>query len=370
METSDNSAADPADSGPWLEVDLDALRRNAVDYAGRVGVPLIPMVKANGYGLGGAEVAAALESLGPWGYGVATLGEARQLRSAGIERPVVVFRPFGQGPVAEYAALRARPTIGGPEELRVWLAHGDHPFHLSIETGMGRGGIPWHDRERLRAVRELLAGGDGAPVPGYEGVFTHFHSADLDEQATEIQWRRFEEALGGLGARPPLVHAANSAAGRWGRRYAGTAARPGIFLYGGRAGPLTPEPVARFIARVDAVAPVRAGDTVSYGATFRAEATAELAVLGAGYADGIHRALGNRGLVAFGDRRVSIAGQVTMDMTMAVVPVGAVRVGDRAAIFGGPIPLDDQAHRAGTISYELLTAVGSRVTRRYSGGNR
>jgi alanine racemase len=128
-----------------------------------------------------------------------------------------------------------------------------------------------------------------------------------------------------------------------------------------------PAAVATFSAPVHAVRPIHAGDTISYGATYRAESDADVVTLGAGYADGIHRALSNRGSVAFGQLVVAIAGRVTMDMTMAVVPRGTVRVGDRATIFGGPIRLDAQAAAAGTIAYELLTSVGQRVARRYQG---
>jgi len=350
------------EQGPWLEVNLDALQRNAREYARRVGVPVLPMVKANGYGLGAATVARALEPLGPWGFGVATVAEAAQLRAAGIERPIVVFLPYQSDALERHLALDARPAIGGLEELELWRGWGDRPFHLAIDTGMARGGIPWHDRDLLTAIGPRL----GA---GFEGAFTHFHSADIDETATAQQWDRFEEALGALGRRPPIVHAANSAAGRWGSRYAGTMARPGIFLYGGSAGPLRPEPVARFEARVQAVTPIRAGDTVSYGASYRTPVAGEVATLAAGYADGVLRSLSNAGLVGLGDRLVPIAGRVTMDMTMVVVPRGTVRVGDRATFFGGSNGLDAQAARAGTISYELLTSVGPRVIRRYHGGS-
>jgi alanine racemase len=350
------------DQGPWLEVDLDAVRRNARAYTAAVGVPLLAMVKANGYGLGAIPVARALESLGPWGYGVATLAEARELREAGIDRPIVVFRPFLPEAASRYLAIDARPTIGGLAELEGWLAHGANPWHLAIDTGMNRAGIRWHDHGQLAAVGRRLG-------EGYEGAFTHFHSADASEDATSAQWNRFEEALDLVGRRPLLIHAANSAAGQWSRRFAGTLARPGIFLYGGKAGSLIPEPVATFGAVVVEVSPIRPGDTVSYGATYRAEADADVVTLGAGYADGVRRSLGNRGLVAFGERLLPIAGRVTMDMTMVVVPRGTVRVGDRGLFFGGPNDLEAQASRAGTISYELLTAVGPRVARRYLGGN-
>jgi alanine racemase len=351
-----------ADQGPWVEVDLGALQRNARDYASRVGVRLMPMVKADGYGLGAVAVARALEPLGPWGFGVVALAEARALRAAGVTRPIVAFWPFAPADLDDCLALGVRPAIADPEGLACWLAAGDHPFHLSIDTGMGRAGLRWHEAGALERVRALLA-----RAVGYEGAFTHFHSADESAEATELQWTRLHACLAALGGAPPLVHAANSAAGQWGGRYGGNLARPGIFLYGGRAGALVPEPVARLAARVATVRPIRAGDTVSYGATFRADADGEVVTLAVGYADGLPRSLGNRGRVALAGQWFPIAGRVTMDMTMVVTPAGTTRVGERAVLFGPELPIDEQAGAAGTIAYELLTALGPRVSRLYRG---
>ena len=353
------------DQGPWLEVDLDAMRRNARTYSDRVGVPLLPMVKANGYGLGAAPVAEALEPLNPWGFGVASIAEAAELREAGVVRPVVAFLPFLVAAAPAYRRLGVRPALGGPADVAAWLAGGVEPFHLAIDTGMGRGGVSWRDDESLGRIGELLRG-----APGYEGIFTHFHSADTDEVATAGQWDRFLAAVARVGSPPPLIHAANSAAGRWGGRFAGTMARPGIFLYGGEAGPWAPEPVVRLESLVHAVRPIAPGETVSYGATFRVTEPAEVVTLGVGYADGLLRSLSSRGMVAIGSRRYPIAGRITMDMTMVVVPPGTASVGDRLTLFGGEVSLDEQAGLAGTISYELLTAVGRRVRRHYRGGPR
>jgi alanine racemase len=348
-------------SGPWLEVDLDALARNARVFAHRVGVPLLPMVKANAYGIGVVPVVRELESFGPWGYGIATVDEARAIRNAGIDRPLIAFVPMLPTAVDEFLALDLRPVIGSIAGLDAWLGRTERPFHLEIDTGMGRAGIRWHDQAAIAAARDRTRG-----AVGYGGIFTHFASADTSEGTTATQWDRFQEAVGFLG-RPRIVHAANSAAGQWGSRYAGDLARPGIFLYGGRAGALVPEAVVALRARVHAVRPIRAGDPISYGETFRAQADGEVVTLGIGYADGVHRSLGNRGLIAIGGQTYSIAGRVTMDMTMVVTPPGRVTVGQIGTIFGAGVPLDEQAERAGTISYELLTSVGPRVVRRYQG---
>jgi alanine racemase len=264
--------------------------------------------------------------------------------------------------LTEYVELDVRPALSDLAGLERWVGETDRPFHLAIETGMLRGGLGWHDTAGLARARSLLA-----EAGGYEGAFTHFHSADGPAEATELQWTRFHGALARLGGAPPLVHAANSAAAQFGERYAGTLARPGIFLYGGRAGSLVPEPVARLSARVVAVQAVRRGDTVSYGATYRVAADGEVVTLGIGYADGVHRTLSNRGQVWIEGRRYPIAGRVTMDMTMTVTPPGTAWVGGRAIVYGPELPIDEQAEAAGTIPYELLTSLGSRVVRRYRG---
>jgi alanine racemase len=354
-----------AEQGPWLDVDLGAVLRNARHYAGIVGVRLLPMVKANAYGLGAIPVARALEALAPWGFGVASVSEGRALRQAGIRRPIVVFWPFDPDLLDDYVALELRPAIGDVDGLRAWLARGSgghRPFHVSIDTGMSRTGFRWHDTAAIAALRELVA--DAA---GFEGIYTHFASADLSSEATEVQWTRFRAVVSSLGGPPPLLHAANSAAAQWGDRFAGNLARPGIFLYGGAAGQLAPEPVATLSGRVLAVRSIRAGDPVSYGAAWRAPEPGDIATIAIGYADGVLRSLGGHGEVLINGRVAPIAGRVTMDMTMAAVPPGTTRPGDRAVLFGEGLDLDRQAERAGTIAYELLTAVGPRVIRRYRG---
>ena len=143
--------------------------------------------------------------------------------------------------------------------------------------------------------------------------------------------------------------------------------RPGIYLYGGSAGPHQPKPVAAFRAQVISVRTVAAGQTVSYGATWRAERRTHLATLGLGYADGLPRAFARSGFVRLGGRNAPVRGRITMDMTV-VETDGSARPGDEALIFGEELLLDAQAERAGTISYELLTSLGRRVERRYRGG--
>ena len=352
----------PDTSRAWVDVDLDALVRNARSYAERVGVPLLPMIKADGYGLGAVAVARALAVIEPWGFGVATVDEARELHVNGVVRPVIVFSPLVPDTVEYVEQVAARPVIGDVEMLRRWLDRGDRPFHLEVDTGMSRSGIRWNDTDQLAAARNLLA-----RASGWEGVFTHFHSAERDPNATAEQWARLTRAVRALGRRPKLVHAANSAAAAYGRSYCGDLARPGIHLYGGRVTELETVPVAALRARVVAVRRVAAGDPVSYESTWRASGPTTIATLAIGYADGLSRHLSNAGAVELLGRRVGIVGRVTMDHVLVEAGDLPVSVGDVATVFGGLVSLDEQAALAGTISYELLTAMGDRLPRRYQG---
>jgi alanine racemase len=237
------------------------------------------------------------------------------------------------------------------------VAAWDRPFHLEIDTGMGRAGIRWDD-ERVAGLRS----------PHLEGVFTHLHSADASPESVEQQWTRFRAALARLPTRPKLVHAANSA-GAWRLQQKLDLVRPGIFLYGGRLAPDLPEPrpVATVRARVVSLREIPAGESVSYGAAWRAARDTMVATLGIGYGDGIRRSVQNRGQVLLGDRRCPVIGRVTMDMVMVEA---AARVGDVATLIGGDgdqsITLDEFASWAGTISYEVLTGLGQRLPRVYT----
>ena len=351
----------------WVDVDLAALVANARTVAEVSGSRLLPMVKANGYGLGAVEVARALERVDPWGFGVATTEEGAALRAGGITRPVLVLTPFIPQWMDACLMLDLRPTLGDVGALEAWIAKGGRPFHLEIDTGMSRAGVRWDDRAALNRVATLLEN-----ASGWEGVFTHFLAAESDAATTQRQWDRFMDALRVLPRRPALLHAANSAASLQGRAYAGSLVRPGIFLYGGAVGTVVPRPVAALRARVVAVRTIATGDTVGYGATWKAGQPARVATICLGYGDGFPRgspASGpepSRRQVELHGCMAPVVGRVTMDMCM-VSANQDVAPGDVATVFGGMISLDEQAAAAGTISYELLTRLGPRVTRRYGG---
>jgi len=321
------------------------------------------MVKANAYGTGAVEAARALEAVDPWGFGVATTAEGAALRRAGIRRPILVFSPVTAGAVDDCLRDDLRPVIGDLPGLRLWLGKGNRPFHVEIDTGMARLGFPWRDRGMIAEAGALLASAEG-----WEGVFTHFHSAEHDLASIQTQWHRFMQVTAALPGRQVLVHAANSAAALRGRAFAGDLVRPGIYLYGGAVaeGP-DPKTVVRLRAPVVATRRLEAGDTVSYGATWRAPAPTTVATVAIGYADGIPRALGARGTVEIDGMVRPIVGRITMDFSMVDIGDVDVPLGAVATLYGGAISLDAQAAAAGTISYELLTSIGARVPRRHGG---
>ena len=358
----------PDTARAWVDVDLGALAANARVCAALTGARLLPMVKANGYGLGAIAVARALEPLDPWGFGVASVEEGAALRAAGIDRPILVVSPLLGAAVESHLEHDLRPTIGDPLALDAWRKASARPFHIEVDTGMARAGVRWDDPAALRAVAERLA-----DAPGWEGAFTHFHSADSDPPSADLQWERFQAVLAAFPHRPQLVHAANSAASLRGRVFAGDLIRPGIFLYGGGAAGRAPAVVARLRTRVVAVRRIGAGETVSYGATWRARRPTTIATVAIGYADGFLRYARDgvspeRG-IELGDAVVPVVGRVTMDMTMLDVGDGQPAPGDVATVYGGRVSLDQQAAAAGTIAYEMLTALGARVPRRYGGGS-
>jgi alanine racemase len=356
----------PSDTArAWVDIDLAALVANARTVAAVSRARLLPMVKANGYGLGAVAVARALEALDPWGFGVATPEEGAALRAGGTDRPILVATPLTPAVVEPVLAAELRPSIGDLEALRAWRGRGDHPFHVEIDTGMGRAGFRWDDRDTIQALAAELESS-----PGCEGIYTHFHSADVDPASVSCQWERLRAVLGVLPRRPALVHAANSAAALRGPDFAGDLVRPGIFLYGGTASGPSPRAVAALRTRVVALRRVPAGETVSYGGIWRAPRDTTVATLGIGYADGWHRAAAvtqqPARVVELRGRTAPVVGRVTMDMTMISADGGA-EIGDVVTLFGGLVSLDAQARSSGTIAYELLTSLGARLPRRYTG---
>lgn len=360
-------AADARDDDPrraraWLEVDIAALVRNARRVADRARVPLLPMVKAEAYGLGALAVARALQPLRPWGFGVASVAEGEALRAGGIAERVMIFTPLLPGDLPRAHAAGLVPSLHRAGDVRAWAALGGGAWHLAIDTGMARAGVRWDDPA-------LAEGALGAALRAHppEGAYTHFHSADEADGSRAEQETRFRAAVARLPARPPLLHAENSPAVAFGPGASPwDLVRPGIFLYGsGGDAAIAPEPVAHLRARVVDLRTVRDGEGVSYGATWRARGDRRIATVAAGYADGYRRALSGRGVALLHGREVPVAGRVTMDMTMLDVTGVPCAVGDVATLLGRDgdrvLGVDAVAARGDLSPYELLAGLRLRL---------
>ncbi|HVT38338.1 MAG TPA: alanine racemase [Gemmatimonadaceae bacterium] len=347
----------------WVDIDLGALVRNGAALARHARVPILPMVKADAYGLGVGPVTAALETLDPFGFGVATVVEGCELRSRGVKRPVIVFTPILPEEFPDVRGARLTPTLSNAGAISAWTESGGGPWHLAIDTGMNRAGARWD------AVASLAAVIRRSPP---EGAYTHFHSAELDDGSMEMQERRFRDALAALPMRPAVVHTDNSAAITRRSPSLWNAVRPGVFLYGVGSGPgaaVTPEAVVSLSARVVELRDVLPGESVSYDASWTAARHTRVATLPIGYADGYRRSLGNRGNALVNGVRARVVGTVTMDMTMIDVTGVACRVGDTATLIGtdGPetISVDEVGTACGLSPYEILTGLRQRAGRRY-----
>ena len=348
-----------------MEVDVGALVDNARTVAKIAGTRLLPVVKANAYGVGAVPVSKALEQLDPWGYGVATIEEGAELRAAGITRPILVFMPTRAQLFDDYDRHQLTPAFGDGGSILEWTTRGDRPFHLEIDTGMGRAGVRWDEVDEL---------GEVVDTPSFEGCYTHFHSAERDAGTLDQQLDRFTRALQRLPRRPRLVHVANSAAALHGKKFAFDMVRPGIFLYGGlaAAGLEQPRPVVSIRARVLSMRRVRKGESVSYNASWVAPRDTVVATLGIGYADGVRRdiGLGGKAHVLLRGKRCPIVGVVQMDMALVESGTVEVQVGDIATLVGEEakqrITVDEFAAWSGELPHEVLTGLGPRLPRVYA----
>jgi alanine racemase len=335
---------------------------------------MIPMVKADGYGLGMAQVVKALEPLDPWGYGVAAVSEGAELRGLGVEKPILVCSPIPPGSYEDAVRADLILSVSDLPALESLRRAGEAVgragrFHLEVDTGMGRSGFDWHRVDEWGPSFGSLLGSHML----WEGCFTHFHSADgADETPTRIQWDRLWATVEKLPMKPAelMVHACNSPGILRLPAFASDAVRPGIFLYGGVAGEELPPPVpvASLRARIVFIRDAVPGSTVGYGSTYVSQRTERWATVGIGYGDGLPRLLSNRGEALVHDRRVRVIGRISMDVTVVdVTEVHDARVGDVVTFFGrtesAELPLEEVAGHAETISYEILTGLTRRLPR-------
>ncbi len=337
---------------------------------------LIAVVKANAYGHGAPQVALALEQAGADLLACADIEEGATLRAAGVAAEILVFGAMSVSDLDGIFDARLTPTISTPGAARAVQAAAARyrqrlRYHLKIDTGMNRLGFR-HDNLR-RTVPELLA----SPNLELDAVYTHFATADdPDSPLFGEQRRRFDRVaaeLEAFGARPRYWHAANSAALLRDSRVWRDRVRPGLLLYGIVPPPLASTiplvPAMTLVSRIVAVKGVREGESVGYGATFTAERPTSLAIVPAGYADGLDLRLSGRGAVLIRGRRAPIVGAVSMDMLAADITGVDVSPGDEVVIIGRQgeelIDVREMTAAIGTIPYEILCRIGSRIQRIY-----
>ena len=363
----------------WAEVRLGAIEHNyrALKAALPAGTRVVGVVKADGYGHGAIPVARRLQDIGGDYLAVACLEELRALRAAGITLPVLILgwtAPVYAPELVDLDATQAVGELAYAEQLSEALRGTNKTLriHLKLETGMGRTGF------RAFGEHALAQAARAARLPGLytQGIFTHFCVSDADDDRrafTLVQAERFRNGIAfieaELGRRLELRHCANSGATLHFPELAMDMARPGICLYGlypGKDhGSVQLRPAMSFYTRVAYVRDYYPGDTVSYGQTYTVTEKSRLAVLTAGYADGLHRALSGKLQVVINGHRVPQVGRICMDMCMADVTGLDVKSGDAVEIFGENMPVDALADAAGTINYELTCALTPRVPRVY-----
>jgi alanine racemase len=370
-------------------VDLGALKsnfRNILDYVARErperAPKLIAVVKANAYGHGAGQVALALEEAGADLLACADIEEGAALRAAGVRAEILVFGALSVSDLDGLFDCRLTPTISTPgAALAVQAAAARYQqrlrYHLKIDTGMNRLGFRFDNLRRT--LPGLLASGNLE----LDAVYTHFATADdPDSPLFDEQRVRFTRALSeieALGGRPQYRHACNSAALLRDARVWYDRVRPGLLLYGivppplGSTIPLTP--VMTLGSRVVAVKGVRPGEGVGYGIKFTAPWPTTIAIIPAGYADGLDMRLEGRGAVLIRGVRAPIVGSVCMDMLMADVTGLDVSPGDEVVIIGSQkrpsggiarIDVREMAAVIGTIPWEIVCRIGSRIQRVYT----
>lgn len=384
------ASRDASSRWAWVEVDLGAVRRNVRAFRSFLRPPcrLMAVVKADAYGHGAVPVALAARAAGADAFAVATVDEAVELRQGGVEDPILVLV---QPPVAAVDALVAHKVMPSVYDLEFVALLGqaadragtEARYHLALDTGMSRIGVPWDGAVEFMEVAERLSG------VRLDGTFTHFATADRpSDWDFALQLRRFRTALDALrsaGISPGCAHCANTAAIVLHPEAHMGMVRLGVGLYGLHPGDATRgkvdlAPAMSVKARATRVAAPPVGEGVGYGMTYRvARPSVQIATLPLGYADGLARALSNKMEVLYGGQRWRQVGNICMDQCMVEIEPQVARIrgaevrpietGDEVVVVGRQgdqeITLDRMALTLGTINYEVACRFDLRLPKRY-----
>lgn len=389
MTMSEEPVGGPGQERPcWLDVDLDAIGENVRSIARLVGndTRICAVVKAEAYGLGAVEVARAALAAGAERLAVARVDEAIRLRQAGIRAPILLIAGFVPAEAEAIVHHRITATVVQVRDgLALARAAGrlgtTVDVHLKVDTGLTRYGAPPDDAPALvRLLRTL-------PTVNLEGLYTHFTSADEPNRAvTEEQLHRFYQVVEAIersegdGWRPPIVHAANSAATLREPTAWLHMVRVGIALSGHYPSPDVPRelplrPAVALRARLLAVKDVPTGTSIGYNRTFVADRQLRVGLVPAGYADGVPRSHSNRAVALVAGTRLPVVGRVSMDQCVVDLTENPwASPGNVVTLFGrdalGELTLDEYASWSDTIVHEALCRIGPRVPRRYLAGDR
>ena len=366
----------------WAEIDLDALAHNYQQARRKIGpnVKYLGVVKADAYGHGAIQVSRKLEQLGADYLAVSSLDEAKELRRAGIQAPILILGHTPPAMVSQLIQYRITQAVSALAKAEAYSAAavesgGTLKVHIKVDTGMSRLGFLVREGHFDTGVESIAA---ACALPGLEaeGIFTHFavsDEADTESDAyTRGQFDLFCRVIGAveqrLGRRFPLRHCANTGAvARWPETYLDMV-RPGLLLYGcGEfAGQLGLRPVMTLKTTVSTIKVYEPGTSVSYGRQFVTDRTTRMGVVPYGYADGFFRCLSDRWQMMTAEGPAPQRGRICMDMCMIdLTDRPSVDVGDEVEIFGPDNSVNDMAEQAGTIPYELTCAVSKRVPRIY-----
>jgi len=369
---------------PRIEIDLGAIRDNLRLLRKRLkpGTLLLVPVKADAYGHGSVAVGKFVLDNGADRLGVARPIEAVRLRSHGITGPIHVLEPAHPQDAGQYFEHGIIPTLANLEAARSFSAEGlrrGTPLlaHVKCDTGMSRIGFDW--QAGFDGIQETL----GLPGLKVEGIFTHFARADEDVPHTARQLERFVsvlDRLSALGLRPKLAHASNSAGTLLHPDAHFEMVRPGLATYGYSPAPdLLPDldlhPALKLTAAVRHLQWIRTGEEVSYGGLWTAPRPSRIATIPIGYGDGFSR-LQKGALFSIAGHLVPQVGRICMDLCMVDVtdvPEAQIGIGTPVQVIDGTLhpelTVDAVAGRQGTISYELICALGRRLPRVYRDGN-
>jgi len=379
----------------WVEISLSALSRNfsrVRRLAG--GRRVMAVIKADAYGHGAVPVARCLAEAGADCFGVATVEEAVELRDAEIRQPILLLGGLYMSDPSDLIHYQLTPSVSSTARLDTYAEcarRHNQPieFHLKMDTGLGRLGMPpgrlasfvshYRELERNAALK------DGTAGLRLRGLMTHLASAqDLTSTQTDEQLALFNSALAELrrlGISPEWVHVSNSAALLTRNDFPENLIRIGALLYGycvplvlppGRKPPdvASFEPILTFKSRVVYLKDVPAGTPLGYGAAFHTGRPSRIATIPVGYADGLSRALSNRGRAIVGGQGARIVGHISMDLTLLdVTDIPGVNVGDEVTLLGKSdhcsITALEIAEELDTVPYEVLCSIGKRVPRIY-----